>query len=101
MAEIIDNEYDKHYDALKNYLKSTDDDKDNILNLLKRGHHVIMSHCGVFDLENEVGRDLVFDYVRFAYNGYREHFFSSFEYELNGFRWQIYTDAGDADVEET
>lgn len=94
------NQYEKHHDELQKYLKSTDDDKKNLISLLERGHHVIISHCGVFDLDNVVGRNLVFNWVRFEFNGYSEHFFDSFLTELNTFRMELWM-AGGLDVEKT
>lgn len=97
---MAEEQYDIYYEQLQNYLKSSEDDRENLMGLLKRGHHVVMSHCGVFTLDNTVGLDLVFDWVRFTYNGFSEHFFDSFLYQLNGFRMQLWMD-GDVDVEET
>lgn len=96
MAEEV---YEVYLTEIREYLKSSKDDDENILNLLKRGHHVVMSHCGVFSLGNMEGRNLVFDWVRFAFNGYSEHFFDSYLNELNGFRMQVWMD-GESNAEE-
>lgn len=93
------NKYDAYYPDLQRYLKSTDDDKNNLLNLLERGHHVIQSYCGVFGLDNLAGRNLVFNWVRFEWQGVSEHFFDSFLIDINNLRMNLWMD-GDSDVEE-
>lgn len=56
-------------------LHSNDDE--NIKNLINRGHVVVQSYCGNFDFDNELGKGLVMEYVRFAYNNMAEWFYSS------------------------
>lgn len=93
--------YEAYYDELQNYLKSSDDDKDNVTALLKRAHAWVQGRCGDFDLDHIRGRDLVFNCVRFDYNGYSEHFESSFMSELSSLSFELWEPEGDTDAEET
>ena len=49
MADVI---YNTYLSELRDYLKSSKDDDENILNMLERGHHAVMEHCGVFELSD-------------------------------------------------
>ena len=93
-------QYEKYYYELQNYLKTTDDDKDNLLAQMQRGHEYVKMRCGDFDMDNINGRNLVFDWVRFAINGYSEHFESSFLSELSRLGFELW-EPGGSDVEET
>ena len=97
MADVI---YNTYLTELREYLKSSKDDDDNVLNMLERGHHAVMEHCGVFELSDFFGKDLVFNWVRFEFNGYREHFLSSFDTEVNTLRMRLWMD-GESDAEKT
>ena len=57
-------------------------DDENLKNLIRRGHVRIQSYCGDFPLDNELGRDLVYEYVRFVYNNQGEWFYQSYHAEL-------------------
>ena len=57
-------------------------DDDNLTNTIRMGHVRIQGYCGDFPLENEFGRDLVFEYCRFVYNNQTEWFYQSFRPEL-------------------
>lgn len=92
-------EYDKYAAELQRYLKTTDDDLQNIIDLMERGHAYVQSRCGPFDFNNVNGKNLVFDWVRFAINGYSEHFESSFLGELSSLGFELW-EPGESDVEK-
>ena len=98
---MAEEQYDTYYDELQNYLKSPDEDRENITALLKRAHAWVQGRCGEFDLDHVRGRDLVFNRVRFDYNGYSEHFESSFMSELSSLSFELWEPEGDTDAEET
>ena len=88
-------------EEVKNYLHADDADDTNIKALISIGHGVIEGHCGQFDYnENLRGRQLVKDYVRFAWNGVSEHFFDSFHNELVGLRLELFKPPDDVHEEE-
>lgn len=71
-------------DELKNRLHITmNDDDNNLLELIRVGYQVIQMYCGEFDIiENNFGKNLVFEYCRFARNGVVEHFYDSYVQDL-------------------
>ena len=89
--------YDEYYPELQNYLKSTDDDKNNIIAMLVRAHAWVQGRCGDFELDNARGKDLVFNRVRFDFNGYLDHFESSFMSDLSNLSFELWD--GDDDAE--
>ena len=94
-------DYNQWHEELQLYLKSTNDDEQNIINLLKRGHAYVQGMCGKFELDHTQGRNLVFNWVRFEYNGHSEHFDSSFADELSRLSFELWEPEGDLDVKET
>lgn len=90
--------YEEVYKELRDYLKSTDDDKNNIIAMTQRAHEWVQGRCGEFDLtENARGKDLVFNRVRFDFNGYLDHFESSFMSDLSNLSFELWD--GDDDAE--
>ena len=71
-------------DELKNRLHITmNDDDNNLLELIRVGYQVIQMYCGEFDIiENNFGKNLVFEYCRFGRNGVAEHFYDSYVQDL-------------------
>lgn len=100
MHDVTDEQYEKHYKELKDYLKSTDEDKGNIMAMLKRAHEWVQGRCGEFDLENTRGKDLVFNRVRFDFNGFSDHFESSFMSDISSLSFELWKPEVDP-VEET
>ena len=82
---------DKNYlEQLKQRLKILhDEDDNNLQSLIEIAHAKIQSWCGQFDLGNPIGRDLVFEYVRFAYNGKAEYFYNCFSTDLSTFGFSL------------
>ncbi|MGX7091185.1 head-tail connector protein [Hutsoniella sourekii] len=75
-----------------------DDDNENLKQLLAEGEAYIRSTCGDFDMTKDVnGRKLVFEYVRFAYHGKTEHFYTCFFSELSSFSFELLPEVGDLD----
>lgn len=65
-------------------------DDENLRALLKQAHGQIQAYCGEFDpLVEEQGKELMFEYVRFAWNGATEHFYSRFLPVLSNFKHQL------------
>lgn len=90
--------YTAVYEELQGYLKSTDEDKDNVLSMLKRSEAWVKHRCGDFDINtHELGKDLVFNRVRFDFNGYLDHFESSFMSDLSNLSFELW--GGDDDAE--
>lgn len=84
-------QYDAVYPELQNYLKSTHDDRENVHAMLVRAHEWVQGRCGEFDLtENARGKDLVFNRVRFDFNGYLDHFESSFMSDLSNLSFELW-----------
>lgn len=91
-------QYDAVYPELQNYLKSTKDDEDNVKAMLVRAHKWVQGRCGEFNLKyNARGKDLVFNRVRFDFNGYLDHFESSFMSDLSNLSFELWD--GDDDAE--
>ena len=83
------NECDKYYSELQQYLKSTDDDKENLLNMLTRAHAWVQGRCGEFELDNVRGKDLVFNRVRFDYAGQVDLFGDLFMDDLSSLSFEL------------
>lgn len=98
---MTDEKYAKYYEELKNYLKSTDEDKDNIIAMLQRAHFWVQSRCGEFSLDNVRGKDIVFNRVRFDFNGYLDHFESSFMSDISSFGFELWEPEVESDEETT
>lgn len=83
-------------DELKNRLHITmNDDDNNLLELIRVGYQVIQMYCGEFDIiENNFGKNLVFEYCRFARNGVTEHFYDSYVQDLVVLGFEL-SDLGD------
>lgn len=81
--------YDEYYPELQNYLKSTDDDKNNILAILARAHTWVEGRCGKFELDNARGKDLVFNRVRFDYAGQVDLFGELFMDDLSNLGFEL------------
>ena len=67
-----------------------DHDDKNLTSLLDQAHSQIQAYCGEFDpYEDKQGKELMFEYVRFVYNGATEHFYGRFLPLLSNFRHQL------------
>lgn len=96
--EHTDASYELAYEELKDYLKSTEEDKENILALLKRAHEWVVGRCGDFGLTHTRGKDLVFNRVRFDFNGVVHEFEKHYLNDLSNLSFELWD--GD-DHEET
>lgn len=90
--------YDIYYDELQNYLKSPDEDRENITALLKRAHAWVQGRCGDFALDHVRGRDLVFNRVRFDYNGLLHEFESRFMNDLSSLSFELWDGGEDEEA---
>lgn len=83
---------------VKDYLKIAHNHADNdLLNLIEDGTAVITKRCGSFSIdEDRDARRLVKEYVRYAYNGYAERFYSVYLSDLS----QLSFDLWDGEVDE-
>lgn len=83
-------------DELKDRLHITmNDDDNNLLELIRVGYQVIQMYCGEFDIiKNGFGKNLVFEYCRFARNGVAEHFYDSYVQDLVVLGFEL-SDLGD------
>lgn len=69
---------------------SPDESDDNLKREIIFAWNEVKGWCGEFSLENERGRGLVLEYVRFLYNGQGEYFYSAYEKSLANFSWTLY-----------
>ena len=83
MAEVTE---DKYLSELKRYLHvTTTDDNANLQTMMDIAHATLISWCGQFGLENEIGKGLVFDYVRYRRAGASNYFLDNFKTEIKSF----------------
>ncbi|MFB4471821.1 phage gp6-like head-tail connector protein [Oceanobacillus caeni] len=73
----------------------------NLRQLLSFSYAYIKSKCGEFDLSGEteidlLGRELVFERTRYAYNDALEYFNTNFLSDINGLSLDIALKEGDA-----
>lgn len=85
-------------DEVKDYLHIAHDDADKLLiELIQEGIAVVNNYCGVFDIENNLpAKALVREYVRFAFNGMREHFYKAYKHDMIALSFDLW-DLGDDD----
>lgn len=69
---------------------SPDESDDNIERQIRFAYTEIVGWCGEFTLENNRGRGLVLEYVRFLYNGQGEYFRPSYSDSLASFSWELF-----------
>lgn len=75
---------------LKGYLHIVNDDDDNNLkSLLKTAHSTLIRWCGSFDFDNEEGKQLAFDYVRYMHAGASEYFYSNYRAQIHSFAFSL------------
>lgn len=75
---------------LKEYLHIlSDDDDSNLERMMKTAHTTLKRWCGLFDLENEEGKQLTFDYVRYMHAGASEHFYPNFQSQIISFGFSL------------
>lgn len=90
-----------HLEALKAYLHIvTDDDDTNLKSLLKTAHSTLIRWCGSFDLENEEGKQLVYDYVRYMRAGVSEYFYQNFKSQIISFGFSLMEVPSDDEISE-
>lgn len=86
----VSTEIDAFLEDLKDYLKIVIDDDDNNLKArLNTAHATLKTWCGQFELDNLIGRQLVFDYVRYMRAGASEYFYSNFKSQIIGFGFSL------------
>lgn len=75
---------------LKDYLKIVIDDDDNNLKArLNTAHATLKAWCGQFELDDLIGRQLVFDYVRYMRAGASEYFYKNFQSQIVSFGFSL------------
>lgn len=83
-------EIDTHLSSLKEYLHIvSNEDDNNLSSLLNSAHATLKRWCGLFDLENEEGKQLVFDYVRYMHAGASEYFYPNFKSQIISFGFSL------------
>lgn len=86
---------------MKDYLHVVTDDDDNNLKVLsKTAHSTLKRWCGSFDLDNDEGKQLVFDYVRYMRAGASEYFYKNFESQIHSFGFSLMEVPTDDEVPE-
>lgn len=86
---------------MKDYLHVlTDDDDNNLKALSKTAHSTLKRWCGSFDLDNDEGKQLVFDYVRYMRAGASEYFYKNFESQIHNFGFSLMEVPADDEVPE-
>lgn len=75
---------------MKEYLHVvTDDDDKNLIALSKTAHSSLKRWCGSFGLDNDEGKQLVFDYVRYMRAGASEYFYPNFLSQISSFGFSL------------
>lgn len=70
---------------------------DNLNRLLSFSISAIKRDCGDFDInKNEMGKELVFERTRYAYNDALEFFQNNFLSELQSFSFSLLPEEGDS-----
>ena len=93
--------YRGHLDDLKQYLHvATNGDDENLTALLKTAHSTLKRWCGSFGFENEEGKQLAFDYVRYMRAGASEYFYKNFQSQIHSFAFSLMEVPTDAIPEE-
>lgn len=89
MSEITE---DKILTELKEYLHvTTSDDNDNLETMMEIAHTTLISWCGQFELDNKVGKGLVFDFVRYMRAGGSNYFYEHFKTQILSFGMSLMT----------
>src|SRR5699024_8016580 len=73
---------------------SPDETDDNLKREITFAHNELQGWCGSFSLDNERGRGLVLEYVRFLYNGQGEYFSVAYKQSITSFSWELYKPEG-------
>ena len=95
MSEPTEEKWLEYINEAREHLHASPDESDsNIKQLIKFAHSELQGWCGKFELDNERGRGLVLEYVRFLYNGQGEYFSNSYSESITSFSWELYTIEG-------
>lgn len=88
-------------EELKEYIHVlTADDDNNLKRLLKTAHSTLIRWCGSFGLENEEGKQLVYDYVRYMRAGVSEYFYQNFKSQIISFGFGLMEVPKDDEISE-
>lgn len=86
---------------MKDYLHVvSDDDDNNLKSLSKTAHSTLIRWCGSFDLDNDEGKQLVFDYVRYMRAGASEYFYPNFKSQIISFGFSLMEVPSDDEIFE-
>ena len=95
MPSLPEETWDKYIEEAREKLHaSPDESDDNLKREIIFAHNEIQGWCGEFGLDNERGRGLVLEYVRFLYNGQGEYFSTAYRQSLASFSWDLYKPEG-------
>ena len=96
MSEPTLEEWSTYLEEIKEKLHiSPDENDDNLKREIEFAHAEIQGRTGSFPLSNKRGRGLVFEYVRFLYNGQGEYFVTAYASSMRSFSWELYDPDGD------
>ncbi len=89
---------DAQLKEVKDRLHITHDSEDeNLKRLISASHAAIKGSCGEFELDaEELGKELVYERVRYAYNDAVEYFEDNFLSQIVAFNFHLYTKAEEA-----
>lgn len=97
MSEPTNQEWSIYLEEIKEKLHiSPDENDDNLKREIEFAHAEIQGRTGIFPLTNKRGRGLVYEYVRFLYNGQGEYFNTAYASSLSSFSWELYEVEDDA-----
>lgn len=92
MSEPTVQQWEQYIAEAREKLHASPDETDeNLKQHIQFAHLEVQGWCGEFDLENDRGRGLVLEYVRFLYNGQGEYFSTAYRQSLTSFSWGLYT----------
>ena len=95
MPLLTEEQWDKYIEEARERLHASPDESDeNLKREIIFAHNELQSWCGSFGLDNERGRGLVLEYVRFLYNGQGEYFSTAYRQSITSFSWDLYKPEG-------
>ena len=95
MPSLPELKWDKYIEEAREKLHASPDETDeNLKREIIFAHNELQGWCGSFSLDNERGRGLVLEYVRFLYNGQGEYFSTAYRHSIANFSWELYNPEG-------
>lgn len=89
---------DDHVKEFKERMRITHTSEDDYLErILSASLADIKEKCGEFTLDNERGKELVFERSRYVYNDSLEFFQDNFQHQINSFAFELWGESSDTE----